>query len=377
MRVTLVNYGHFAHHTTAEAVIEEFRTLRGWAEGLRDAGADVTVVQGFTRDAAFVRGTIGYRFVSGRFAPQLRRWRIPRRLHRTIVRGSPDVVHVNGMLYAAQAYDLRRRLPDSVAVVVQHHAARPRRGPWSLVERLGLGTADGFIFTGADTATPWRESGAIRDGQSVFEIMEGSSRFRMRERAEARARTGTEGDPVCLWTGNLDANKDPLTVLAGFEAALADLPRARLFMAYRNTELLSQVQARVASSPRLSAAVEMIGAVPYDDTEALYNSADVFLQGSHREGSGYALADAMACGVVPVVTDIPSFRFMTGAGEIGALWPPGDAAALRTALVARAGEPLAAQRRATRTFFDEHLAFDVVGRQALDAYREVLAGRPR
>ena len=175
-------------------MIEEFRTLRGWAEGLRDAGADVTVVQGFTRDAAVVRGTIGYRFVSGRFAPQLRRWRIPRRLHRTIVRGTPDVVHVNGMLYAAQAYDLRRRLPDSVAVVVQHHAARPRRGPWSLVERLGLGTADGFIFAGVDTATPWRESGAIHAGQPVFEIMEGSSRFRMRERAEAHARTGAEGE---------------------------------------------------------------------------------------------------------------------------------------------------------------------------------------
>lgn len=377
MRVTLVNCGHPAHQTTPEAVVEELRTLRGWAEGLRDAGAEVTVVQGFTRDAAFVRNTVSYRFVAGRFMPRLRRWQIPRRLHREVVRCTPDVVHLNGMLYAAQAYDLRRRLPDTVAIVVQHHAARPQRGPWSVVERLGLGGADGFIFAGADTAAPWRESGAIRDEQPVFEIMEGSSRFRMRERAEARTRTGVEGDPVCLWTGNLDANKDPLTVLAGFEAALDDLPRARLFMAYRTTELLSHVQTQVAASPRLSAAVEMLGTVSYGDTEALYNSADIFLQGSHREGSGYALADAMACGVVPVVTDIPSFRFMTGAGAIGALWPPGDSDALRAALVRRGREPLPAQRRATRTFFNEHLAFDVVGRQALAAYREVLARRRR
>ncbi len=375
MRVTLVNCAHAAHHTTPEAVIEEFRTLRGWAEGLRDAGADVTVVQGFTADADYVRAAISYRFIAGPFTPRLRRWHIPRRLHQEVVRSTPDVVHLNGMLYAAQAADLRRRLPDSAALVVQHHAARPRRGPWSLVERIGLGAADGFLFTGADTAAPWRERGVIHARQPVFEVMEGSSHFQMRERTEARAHTGTQGDPLCLWTGNLDANKDPLTMLAGFEAALADLPGARLVMLYRHTELLSEVRATIAASPRLSAAVEMIGAVPYEDIEAFYNSADIFLQGSHREGSGFALVDAMACGVIPVVTDIPSFRFMTGAGRVGALWPPGNAAALRTALVARAREALPAQRSATRACFEERLAFDVIGRQALDAYQQVLTAR--
>ena len=36
-------------------------------------------------------------------------------------------------------------------------------------------------------------------------------------RAMARAISGVHGDPALLWVGHLDANKDPLTVLEGFE----------------------------------------------------------------------------------------------------------------------------------------------------------------
>ena len=39
--------------------------------------------------------------------------------------------------------------------------------------------------------------------------------------------------------------------------------------------------------------------------EELMRAADIFTLGSHREGSGYALTEALACGLPPVVTDIP------------------------------------------------------------------------
>ncbi len=50
-----------------------------------------------------------------------------------------------------------------------------------------------------------------------------------------------------------------------------------------------------------------------------YNSADYFVLGSHYEGSGFSLVEAMSCGVIPIVTDIPSFRMMTNNGKIGTL----------------------------------------------------------
>ncbi len=61
-------------------------------------------------------------------------------------------------------------------------------------------------------------------------------------------------------------------------------------------------------------------------------AADLFVLGSHREGSSFALIEALATGLTPVVTDIPSLRALTGNGAVGALWPCGDAGALDDAL---------------------------------------------
>jgi hypothetical protein len=49
-------------------------------------------------------------------------------------------------------------------------------------------------------------------------------------------------------------------------------------------------------------------------------AADLFVSGSQREGSGTALLESLACGLPPIVTDIPSFRMLTCDGRIGALW---------------------------------------------------------
>lgn len=379
MRVVIVNYGaDFAGATEPEAALDGLRGLTSWAQAVHDAGAEVAVVQGFSRDVRLRRAGVDYVFVAGRFAPRLSRRRVPFRLHRAVRRLEPQVVHLNGLLYAHQARFLRRLLPANCPLVVQHHGEAPDKGMASNLQRWGLAAADAFFFTGRQTAEPWRERGLIRPRQRVFEIMEGSSHFRPADRAVARAASGLDGRPVFLWAGNLDANKDPLTVLSGFEQTLAELPEARLYMAYRSDPLLGEVRRRIASSPQLRDAVMLLGAVAYERMEGYFQSADFFLQGSYKEGSGFALVDALACGTVPVVTDIPSFRFMTTlSGETcGALWPPGDAGALCLAILelARRPEP---QRKAARALFERKLSFEAIGRQAVDAYRELREARTR
>ncbi len=370
MRVVIVNYGgDFVAGQEPETVLDGLRGLTGWVEAVRDAGAEVTVVQGFHRDARVRREGTDYIFVAGRFTPRMSRRRVPFGLHRAVARLEPEVVHLNGLLYAHQARFLRRRLPRGCPLVLQHHGEPPDRGWARWVQRWGLAAADGFFFTGRDTAAPWRR--LIRPGQRVFEIMEGSSSFAVAERTDARAASGLAGQPVFFWAGNLDANEDPLAVLSGFELALEELPGARLYMAYRFAPLLTEVRERIAASQRLRNAVELIGTVDYERMEVYYNSADFFLQGSHKEGSGFALADALACGAVPVVTDIPSFRFMTASGDVGALWPPGDVQALTSAIFELAGRPIEPQRRAARELFEQRLSFDVIGQQAFDAYHEL------
>ncbi|MEM7353960.1 MAG: glycosyltransferase family 4 protein [Acidobacteriota bacterium] len=372
MRVVLVNYGgDFAADAEPEAVLDELRSVEDWAGALRKAGADVVVVQGFHREARCQRAGIDYRFVAGRFSPRLSRKRIPWRLHRVVRRLAPDVVHLNGLLYGLQARALGRSLPRATRLVLQHHGERPDEGLAAHVQRWGLRAADGFFFTSPEMAEPWRARGLIPESRPVFGIMEGSSRFLRMERSAARESTGLTGDPIYLWAANLDANKDPMTVLDGFERSLAELPAARLYLTWRLGNLRPQVEQRIAASAQLRNAVQLLGPKPYAEMEPLYNSADFLLQGSHREGSGYAVADALACGTIPVVTDIASFRFMTAQGVVGALWPPGDATALHQAILRLAAQPRPAQRQAARNLFERHLSLPVIGRQAVDAYRQL------
>src|SRR3546814_7612096 len=89
-------------------------------------------------------------------------------------------------------------------------------------------------------------------------------------------------------------------------------------------------------------------------------AADLFVSGSHAEGCGYSLLEALACGATPVVTDIPAFRALTGDGAIGRLWPPGDAVRLAEALVDTASNrPSPGQ---VRGYFDANLSFAAIGR---------------
>jgi glycosyltransferase involved in cell wall biosynthesis len=104
-----------------------------------------------------------------------------------------------------------------------------------------------------------------------------------------------------------------------------------------------------------------------------YSAADLFVLGSHHEGSGYALIEACACGTTPVVTDIPSFRAITGDGSIGALWPPGSASALAERLVAMSRGDRAARRRQVLDHFDRALSWASLGRQAVETYAGVVA----
>jgi glycosyltransferase involved in cell wall biosynthesis len=129
------------------------------------------------------------------------------------------------------------------------------------------------------------------------------------------------------------------------------------------------VQQRIACDPRLDGRVHLLGKVPHARVQTLLQAADLFVSGSRSEGCGYALLEALACGVTPVVTDIPAFRALTGAGRVGHLWPCGDAAQLAAALIAAAERPLPAQVRA---HFDDTLSFAVLGLRWAQAYAQLL-----
>ena len=101
-------------------------------------------------------------------------------------------------------------------------------------------------------------------------------------------------------------------------------------------------------------------------------AADVFVLGSHREGSGYSLLEALACGVTPVITDIPSFRTLTAGGTVGSLWNVGDAEGLCRALLSVVPGLQSDARMKVRAHFERELSFDAVGAKWAHMYKDAL-----
>ena len=117
----------------------------------------------------------------------------------------------------------------------------------------------------------------------------------------------------------------------------------------------------------------LLGRVPHERVETLMRAADLFVLGSHREGSGYALIEALACGLPAVVTDIPPFRALLGAARgAGALFPVGDSHALSRALIGLLARPRAELRAAVSHHFERELSFAALGRMWGAAYRSLL-----
>lgn len=360
-----------------DALLEAWYTLRDVATAVARAGAEATVVQAAAYDARFQQDGVRYDFV--RVPPRagwrtsVGRWATPvsARWVDRIREARPHVLHVNGLGFPRHVAALSRALPD-VPLLLQDHADAPP-GRWTRwLHARGLRRAAGISFTTAEQAEPFLRSRLLPRSARRFEIPESSTHFTPGDLARARGEVKLYGDPCLLWLGNLDGNKDPMTVLGAVARVSAELPDVQLWCAFRGPELLTEVRARIAGDARLAERVHLLGAQPRERVETLLRAADFLVQGSHREGTGYAVIEALACGVTPLVTRIPSFRALTGDGAVGGLFAPGDERALAELLLRFARLDRNRLRAAARNHFEAHLSFDVLGRALVDAYRSLI-----
>jgi glycosyltransferase involved in cell wall biosynthesis len=185
------------------------------------------------------------------------------------------------------------------------------------------------------------------------------------------------GSPVFLWAGRLHPVKDPLTALHGFARIQAVWPEAQLYLTYLTDELLPEMRRFLRAHPAVEGHVHFWGRVPHREMEAIFNSADFLLQASRREYSGYAVLEAMACGVIPVVTEIPSFQRMTDNGQYGILIAPGDDAALAQRVLALDRETIAACAGAVQGRFEQEFSYGAMASRLLAIYEQAMSDRER
>lgn len=269
----------------------------------------------------------------------------------------PDVVHVHGLGWTRLLLRLTRL---GVPVLVQHHGEPVFHGRAKWGHRLVRSRLAGYLFTGAayGQAQPWIDGGVIRADAVLHDVLEAAAML-----DEPAGPVVLEGDPAILWVGRLIELKDPITAVRAFGLAAAELPGAHLHLLATDRTLEPAVRAAIAASGAPAARIHLHDAVPHEEVAAWYRAAPVVVATSRREGSGYALIEALTCGCVPVVSDIPPHRAIV----LGAGWyfTPGDAPGAARSLV----HAVAARREPNASDSRSLVSWQRVARETGEAYR--------
>lgn len=370
LKLVVVNFAYEQDMPNAQAQLEKHASTDQWVKALQEQGLDLECCKRFHSNLSLEHQGIPYYFRKDGFDAQLPFWYPVIPFIRFILSRKPDIVHVQGTHFPLQTFFLKLLAPKQTKIVVQHHGGLEEQGIKSWIKKKMLGFADGFFFTSLQQGESWFKNSWRK--KQIFSVMEGSTQFQPMAKQKAIAALGLTGSPKLVWIGRLYENKDPLTVLDGFELFCKKYPQARLYMIYHTTDLLAAVKAKIKTSPFLERAVSLVGSCSSQEVEQYLNAADYFVLGSHYEGSGYALCEAIACGCIPVVTNIPSFQMMTNGGSFGGLWEPGNAQAFYRTLLQVVAKDQQTESEKALAYFASSLSFSAIAAISVAHYQRLL-----
>jgi glycosyltransferase involved in cell wall biosynthesis len=140
-----------------------------------------------------------------------------------------------------------------------------------------------------------------------------TDRFRFRERPALR--------PVFLSNRNFERHYGVDRVLRAFAIIQKRIPEARLIIAGDGPERTSLE--RLARDLKLKN-TEFTGRVGHERVVDLYDSADIFLNGSEIDNQPLSLLEAFACGLPVVTTDAGGIPDMVVSGKTALVVPRGE-----------------------------------------------------
>ncbi|HEX2608807.1 MAG TPA: glycosyltransferase [Flavisolibacter sp.] len=275
------------------------------------------------------------------------------------------------MIFPLQVALTRLLLGRKVRIIVQHHGELPGKGLKKQAAKIADVFVNAYFFTAAENAFPWKVAGIIPARKKCFEILEASTYLQGKDPASSKKLLGFTAKHNFLWVGRLNSNKDPLTVLKGFHQFSKVCTDVTLYMIYQTEELLSQIQNFVDSTPSLKKKVVLVGKIPHDQMETWFSAANYYLSASRKEGSGYALLEAMACGCVPIISAIPPFRKITMNGKYGFLFEPGNEGSLLDAMFTAISHNSKEYIGAITHHFRSRLSFQAIASSMLEAFQEL------
>jgi glycosyltransferase involved in cell wall biosynthesis len=364
-----------------------------WANAVADRGHEVVVVwesQDVTgADLTRYRDSISHH-THVRPTPQRRPWLLPLApitAHRLAQDLGPDVVHglyLSG--YGWTAHALRRR-PLLLSALGSDVLDLDRRtalsfpsggtayGVWRT--RRAVAAADVVLADSAAIAdavvqhVPGTHTRIIRFG---VEIRTASATARSEWRR--RLRVG-ENDYVALSSRVIQPNYNIHTIIRAFAEIHDRIPESILVLKEYPTSSDPDYRRRcfeLIDELGIGEAVRTVGELEPEELLGLHTAADVYLSVPSRDGTAVSVLEAMAAGIAVVATDAPGIDpVILCADETALLVPPGDSAALASAVVALAqdGELRARLVRRAAEIVRLYGNFDRELDRAVDLYEEL------
>ncbi len=194
------------------------------------------------------------------------------------------------------------------------------------------------------------------------------------------ARGGDKVPGRILFIGRPEPRKGLPALLEAFQGLRKRAPEATLVLAGPTPEELQGLTHRGRRAPdRATVGVTALGRVSHDVKVQEMAAAQVLCAPSNGgESFGIILVEAMAAGVPVVASDIPGYRAVLAEGSAGVLVPPGDPAALESALLNVLRNPeLREDLTASGIQRAERYSWERLIDQVMDVYQGAIAAGPR
>lgn len=353
MKILYLNYYSLPQLTSGREKIEQFGFSYRFLSKF-DASFEIVVIDCIGDDDDFIEGNVQYRF---RKKLSNTRFKGFTRINKEIVKLNPDVILLQGFRFVHYAAAVKKKLPNT-RLIVQHHAEQV---PLSWVKQKILKhynrNIDAYIFSARELAASWMKKGIIDKNKSIIELPEIATDFK---------RGNLEKIPNSfIWVGRLDDNKDPLTVISGIAPYFVKHSDAKLKMYYHIDSLKEAIIQKVEALGIVSQ-VELMGKIPNEEIEAEYQKSQFFLLGSHYEGGSLALMESLACGCIPIVSDIPANRKFTNEGKLGVLFAAGSSESLSEGMNQLDTLQSEEHTKKIRAYFEESLSAEAIAKGVLN-----------
>jgi len=203
---------------------------------------------------------------------------------------------------------------------------------WRIVARFVLKRADRIFCNSDYMKEKMLLMGAEPDKLSRINHGEDLDKFNPnRADKDFKKKLGITGCPAVISIRHLRPLYNVEMLIRAIPLVLKQTPQARFIIGSDGKQ--RGYLEKLAEKLGVRSSISFVGYMPHDDIPVYLASSDVYVSTSRSDSSPQSLQEAMACGLAPVVTDLPANREWLKDGENGFIVPQDDHRALAEKII--------------------------------------------